>query len=164
MTHENPPGADLDATGPATAPTGPDGTAGATLSPFRRGAAQVLRALAIVGVVAVVVQFVLAGLGAFGESFDPHRVLGTSIGALTLVMLIVALIARPSRGAVIVSVILAVAAVGQGFLAVLGDDTNTAFGGAHALNALLIGALMGRMIAMAVPPLSAAPRQLAPAR
>lgn len=164
MTHENPPEADLDATGPVAAPTGPVGTAGTTPSPFRRGASQVLRALAIVGVVAVVIQFVLAGLGAFGESFDPHRVLGTSIGALTLAMMIVALIARPSRGAVIVSVILAVAAVGQGFLAVLGDDTNTAFGGAHALNALLIGALMGRMVAMAVPTRSAAPRRLAPAR
>ena len=154
MTYENTPGADLDAAAPATGPAAPTGT---TLSPFRRGAAQVLRVLGIVGVAAIVVQFVLAGLGAFGESFDAHRVLGTSIGALTLVMLIVALIARPSRGVVGVSVILAVAAVGQGFLAVLGDDTNTAFGGAHALNALLIGALMGRVVGTAVPRQPASP-------
>ena len=113
---------------------------------LRRGALLALRALGALTLLACVVQIVFAGLGAYGASFDAHRMLGGTIGALTLVMLILVLVARPSWAAVGITVILVLlATAGQTILANLGDDTDAWFGGIHALNGLVIMGLLSRL-------------------
>lgn len=106
---------------------------------FRRGVLTGFRVVGVVTLAAIVVQFVFAGLGAYGASFDAHRILGGVIGLLTLVMLILVLIARPSWLTVGITVLLVVLALPvQTVLANLGDDTDAWFGGIHALDGLII--------------------------
>ncbi|MDN5855643.1 MAG: DUF6220 domain-containing protein [Actinomycetia bacterium] len=113
---------------------------------FRRGALVTFRALGAITLIACVVQIVFAGLGAYGASFDAHRMLGGIIGALTLLMLILVLVARPSWTAVGITVLLVLlATAGQTILANLGDDTDAWFGGIHALNGLVIMGLLSRL-------------------
>lgn len=132
-------------TAAASAPTRP-----APLSPARRGALVAFRILGIVTLLAGVVQFVFAGLGAFGASFDPHRMLGNAFGAATVVLLVLMLIARPGTRAVLLTVLLVVLAFAvQPLLANLGDDTDAWFGGLHALNALAMMGLLGNLTAIA---------------
>ncbi|UYM07599.1 DUF6220 domain-containing protein [Solicola gregarius] len=113
---------------------------------FRRGALAVFRAIGAITLLACVVQIVFAGLGSYGASFDAHRTLGGIIGMLTVLMLIVVLVARPSWlsvGLTVLVVLLATA--GQTILANLGDDTDAWFGGIHALNGLVIMGLLSRL-------------------
>lgn len=54
--------------------------------------------LAWITLAAVVAQFFLAGLGVFGaESFAPHKALGNTIGAASLILLLLALAGRLGR-------------------------------------------------------------------
>src|SRR4051812_4077952 len=53
--------------------------------------------LALLWAAAVVVQVFLAGLGIFGESFDPHETLGGILHGLTAIILLLA-IAGPRTG------------------------------------------------------------------
>lgn len=113
---------------------------------FRRGAFLAFRVIGGIALAAMVVQIVFAGLGAYGASFDAHRILGGIIGMVTVLMLVIVLIARPSWPTVGLTVLLVVLAVpGQSVLARLGDDTDAWFGGIHALNGLIIMGLTSRV-------------------
>jgi hypothetical protein len=93
------------------------------------------------------VQIFLAGLGAFridnlgvsgDTAFAPHRAVGFAMGGVALLILVLALIARPGVRAVIGSVLLFLLAVlVQSLLASLADNT-VWFGGLHALDGLAI--------------------------
>lgn len=116
----------------------------------------VLLAISGITVAMVVVQFALAGLGTFGEVhdgqvkesyFSAHQTVGMVIGALTLLVLIAALVARPSRGAVIMAVALFVlAAPVQPVLGSLGADKAAWVGILHVLNGIAIFALSGNLL------------------
>lgn len=118
----------------------------APMGRVRRAALVVFRVLGVITLLAIAVQFVFAGLGAFDASLDPHRVLGGIIGMLAILMLVPMLIARPGWRWVLLTVLLVVlATVLQPVLAGLGDDTDAWFGGVHALNGLAIMGLTGRL-------------------
>lgn len=113
---------------------------------FRRGCLLVLRTAAALTLLACLVQFLLAGLGAFGASFDPHRTLGELIQMMTLVVAVVGLLTRPSRLTVALSVLVALLAVpGQTILAHLGDDIDAWFGALHVLNGIVIITILERL-------------------
>ncbi|MGH3357422.1 MAG: DUF6220 domain-containing protein [Nocardioidaceae bacterium] len=117
-----------------------------TLGGFRRGTMLVFRVVGAVALAAMVVQIVFAGLGAYGASFDAHRVLGGIIGMITVLMLILVLVGRPNWLTVGLTVLLVALAVpGQSVLANLGDDTDAWFGGIHALNGMVIMGLTSRV-------------------
>lgn len=104
----------------------------------------VQRWLAVLLVGALAGQFLLAGAGAFGAaSFKPHTSLGWAIAALSLILLVVALVSRRAQRA---SVILFTAVVLQVVLGVLGENASAWFGALHALNAL---AVMGAAVNLA---------------
>jgi heme/copper-type cytochrome/quinol oxidase subunit 1 len=94
-----------------------------------------------------VVQIFLAGLGAFrlqdqaaaGDSaFAPHRALGFSMGVVALVILVLAVIARPGARAVVGSAVLVLlTSLMQSLLAGFAED-HVVFGALHALDGLLI--------------------------
>jgi hypothetical protein len=84
----------------------------------------------------VLVQFFLAGAGAFGAtSFTAHKLLGTILIGLAAVALLLALFARrfQRHTAVLFGVTLL-----QGLLGTLGADTQAWLGGLHAVNALAV--------------------------
>ena len=93
------------------------------------------------------VQIFLAGLGAFridnlgvsgDTAFAPHRAVGFAMAGVALLILILALVARPGVRAVMGSVLLFLLAVlVQSLLASLADNT-VWFGGLHALDGLAI--------------------------
>ena len=101
------------------------------------------RQLARLIAAAVVVQFFLAGAGAFGAtSFQPHKALGWLLLVLAVVEMLLALLARRlvrHSGALLV-----VTAV-QAILGVLGSDTSAWFGAVHAVNALGVMAAAGTL-------------------
>lgn len=125
---------------------------------------KVFAALATLLMLAVVLQFLLAGSGAFDsapkdESFQPHRALGYGILLFAVLLtLIAALAGMPGRligmaglvaGLVLVQgVIRAIAsAFGE-----TGDSTSTAgelIFGLHAVNGLIIMAVVGRILRQA---------------
>jgi Family of unknown function (DUF6220) len=81
-------------------------------------------------------QFLLAGAGAFGAtSFKPHTSLGWAIAAMSLILLVIALLTRRARRA---SAFLFTAVVLQVVLGVLGENASAWFGALHALNALAV--------------------------
>ena len=81
-------------------------------------------------------QFLLAGLGAFGESYDPHRIVGNITVALGLVLLVLAFAGR--REALFQSAVLFGLLVLQSLWAVLGSEVSSVFGALHPVNALLV--------------------------
>jgi Family of unknown function (DUF6220) len=116
---------------------------------LRRGASAGYRWLLLLFVVAGVVQVFLAGFGVFhlhaygldapaGDSaLDPHRTLGFAMGGVALLILVLALIARPGGRAIIWAVVLVVQTdLLQSLLAGLGDN-GAVWGGLHALDGLL---------------------------
>ncbi len=125
-----------------------------TLTGLRRGALIGYRWLLLAFLLLGVVQIFLAGLGVFdlhgqelgapGETaFDPHRNLGFALSGLALIILVLALIARPDARSIILSAVLfLLAALVQSILAGLGDDTPF-FGGLHALDGLAILGIAG---------------------
>jgi hypothetical protein len=117
------------------------------LTGARRGALAAYRWLLLGFLLLGGVQIFLAGLGAFridnsgvtgDTAFAPHRAVGFAMAGVALVILILALIARPGTRAVVLAVLLFVLAVlVQSVLASLADNT-VLFGGLHALDGLAI--------------------------
>lgn len=119
---------------------------------YRRTALLVLRAAAATTLLACLVQIAFAGLGAYGASFDAHRLLGQIIQAMTVLVLASGVLARPTRLTVGLSALLALLAIaGQSVLAELGDHTDAWFGALHAVNGLVIIGLLGRLVVSRFP-------------
>ncbi|WP_223006820.1 DUF6220 domain-containing protein [Streptomyces roseirectus] len=119
--------------------------------------------LAAVIMLAIVVQFFLAGSGAFDtapvdEAFRPHRALGYLIVLLTLVTMLVAALARVPGRLVGMTGLLAGLGIAQPLIATLAnafsdtDDSSTAgqlVFGLHAVNALVMMAVAVRILRVA---------------
>jgi hypothetical protein len=95
----------------------------------------------------IVVQFFLAGLGAFttvhnkkfsDSNFDAHGLLGTLLVVLALVMLVVTLVGRWSPWATKLTAALFGLMVVQLVLGVAGAGSAPILGGLHAVNALIL--------------------------
>ena len=124
----------------------PAGTSGGAV---RRGAAAGYRWLLLLFLVAGVVQIFLAGLGVFhlhayglddpagDAALDPHRTLGFTMGGIAILILVLALVARPgARRVVLAAVLVLQTVVLQSLFAGLGDDSPV-WGGLHALDGFL---------------------------
>ena len=99
----------------------------------------------------LVVQFFLAGLGAFttvhnklfsDNNFGPHAVLGTVLVVVALVIAVLAAIGRWSPTATRLSAALVGLMVLQFVLGVVGANSAPVLGGLHAVNAVLIVAVV----------------------
>ena len=115
----------------------------------RRGARAdaIVRVLAIVTLAGVGVQFLLAGAGAFGESFDPHVLVGRALGWWTLLLVVAVPLARAGRADIVIAVVLAVLALpGQFLFAALGREASGWFGTLHVLNGVAIAVLAHRLM------------------
>jgi hypothetical protein len=116
---------------------------------LRRGAFLGYQWLLLVFLLAGVVQIFLAGLGVFrlqdqglvaeGDSaLAPHRELGFTMAGIALLVLVLAMIARPGIRAIIGSAVLVLlTSLMQSLLAGLADS-HAIYGGLHALDGLLI--------------------------
>jgi hypothetical protein len=126
-----------DAT-PAPAPSAPRQAARADA---------ILRVLAIITLIGVSAQFLLAGAGAFGAGFGLHVVLGRALGWWTLLLLVAVLAARANRADIVIAVALVVLALpGQSLLTALGQQVSGWFGTLHVINGVVIGALTQRLL------------------
>jgi Family of unknown function (DUF6220) len=103
----------------------------------------------------LVVQFFLAGLGAFttihnkqfkDSNFDAHAALGTLLVVFALVIVIVALIGRWSPRAMQMSGLLFGLMILQALLAGFGSDDAPALGGLHVVNALVIAGVTVQIV------------------
>ena len=95
----------------------------------------------------LVIQFFLAGLGAFetvhdkkfnDNNFGPHGILGTLLVLVALVIMVLALIGRWTPTTTKLSAALFGLMVIQLILGVSGAGTSPILGGLHAVNALVI--------------------------
>ena len=95
----------------------------------------------------IVIQFFLAGLGAFetvhdkkfnDDNFGPHGILGTLLVLIALLIMILALIGRWTPTTTKLSAALFGLMVIQLILGVSGADSSPILGGLHAVNALVI--------------------------
>jgi uncharacterized membrane protein YhaH (DUF805 family) len=102
----------------------------------------------------LVVQFFLAGLGAFttihnkkfsDSNFNAHAGLGDLLVVLSLIILLVALVVRRRRAIQLSGALFGLMIV-QLILAGAGTNTAPWLGGLHAANALVIVAVTGLMI------------------
>jgi Family of unknown function (DUF6220) len=105
-----------------------------------------------------VTQIFLAGLGVFslqdqglaaaGDSaFAPHRALGFAMAGIALIVLVLALVARPGTRAIIGSAVLVLlTSLMQSLLAGLADS-HAVYGALHALDGLLILGIAGYLYA-----------------
>ena len=140
------------ATTPGTA-AGPD----AAITPvtgLRRGAFLGYRWALLAFLLAGVAQICLAGLGVFrlqdqgleaagDTAFGPHMALGFAMAGIALLILILAVIARPGARAIAGSAVLVLlTSLVQSLLAGLGED-HAAYGALHALDGLLILGVAG---------------------
>lgn len=116
------------------------GPAGIALAAYRWGL--------LVFLAAGVVQIFLAGLGTFrllhgadDSAFDPHRMLGFAMGGMAIIVLILALIARPGARAIAGAALLVLlTSFVQSLLAGLADH-QVIFGALHAADGVLILAI-----------------------
>jgi hypothetical protein len=116
---------------------------------FRRGAFRAYRWVLLAFLLAGVAQIFLAGLGVFSlqdqgleaagdTAFAPHRDLGFTMAGIALLILMMALIARPGARAITGSAVLVLlTSLMQSLLAGLGED-HAVYGALHALDGLLI--------------------------
>jgi hypothetical protein len=151
----------VSAAAPGTATThvgaGPD----AAITPatgLRRGAFLGYRWALLAFLLAGVTQIFLAGLGVFrlqdqgleaagDTAFGPHMALGFAMAGIALLILILAVIARPGTHAVIGSFVLVLlTSLVQSLLAGLGED-HAVYGALHALDGLLILGIAGYLYA-----------------
>ena len=96
------------------------------------------RWLAVLFLVALVVQFFLAGLGVFGaESFEAHRTLGYALQGGAILLLLLALVGRLGRSVIWPTALLVVLAIVQSLLAAAKDDARY-LAALHVVNALAI--------------------------
>jgi heme/copper-type cytochrome/quinol oxidase subunit 1 len=126
---------------------GTEQIAAAPVTGLRRGALLAYRWTLLAFLLAGVAQIFLAGLGAFrlqdqvgaGDSaFAPHRALGFSMSVIALVILVLAVIARPGARAIAGSAVLVLlTSLMQSLLAGFAED-HVIFGALHALDGLLI--------------------------
>jgi heme A synthase len=120
------------------------------------------RWLLLLFLVAGVVQIFLAGFGVFhlhaygldapaGDSaLDPHRMLGSIMGGIAVLILVLAIVARPGGRAITWAIVLIVQTnVLQGLLAAFGDDS-AVWGGLHALDGFLAIAVAAYMYGKAI--------------
>lgn len=119
------------------------------VAPIRVTFAKITRILAMTTGTLVVVQFALAGFGAFDafqkqHGFKPHEVLGDIIGGFTVLVLIAAFIARANNRMLIqASLLFIMAAPLQQVLASVGKD-HPWVGAIHALvGVFILGATFG---------------------
>jgi len=123
----------------SAAATGTGGAAAAD-GTLRRRAADCYRWLLLVFVVAGAAQVFFAGLGVFHHhsvGLGPHETLGFAMGGIAVLILVLALLARPGGRAIAWVVVLVVQTdFLQSLLAGLGDDA-AVWGGLHALDGLL---------------------------
>jgi len=143
------------------AQTGTDSTS-AELTGFRKGAFGLYRVLIALYTLVVVVQIFLAGLGIYGadgaptdddasSTLDPHRFVGHILTQpVALLILIVALIARPGRKIISLTVALFVLGIVQVALGIAGEGTPF-LGGLHAVNAILVLGLAATLTVKANP-------------
>jgi hypothetical protein len=119
----------------------------------RRTTFTIAKALTALFVLGVVVNFFLAGLGTFGvkghiddekatSSFDPHRMVGSILTLISLLVLVFVAIARPGGRALKLAGALFVLMILQNVLAATGTSTHV-LGAFHALNGLLILGVAG---------------------
>jgi hypothetical protein len=131
-------------------------------SALRRGAGAGYRWLLLLFLVAGVVQIFLAGLGVFhlhayglddpagDAALDPHRALGFAMAGIAILILVLALVARPGGRQVALAVLLVLqTAFLQSLLAGLGDDS-AVYGGLHALDGLLAMGVAGYLYGVAL--------------
>jgi hypothetical protein len=128
-------------------------------SAVRRAARIGYRWLLLVFLVAVAVQIFLAGLGVFSfdagdraggdHAFSAHQSLGFTLAGVSILLLALAIAARPGKLALWLAVALVVqTCLLQSLLDGLADNT-AVFGGLHALDGLLIAASAGVQYALA---------------
>jgi Family of unknown function (DUF6220) len=132
----------------------------APVTGLRRGAFLGYRWLLLAFLLAGVTQIFLAGLGVFrlqGEglaaggdaAFAPHRALGFTMAGIALLILVLALIARPGARAIAGSAVLVLlTSLMQSLLAGLADN-HAIYGAVHALDGLLILGIAGYLYARA---------------
>jgi hypothetical protein len=131
----------------------------AATSGVRRAARTGYRWLLLVFLLAVAVQIFLAGLGVFSfgngdrsggdHAFSAHQGLGFAIAGASVLLLALAIAARPGKLALWLAVALVVqTCLLQSLLDALADNT-AVFGGLHALDGLLIAASAGVQYALA---------------
>jgi hypothetical protein len=165
MTNDHPAAATtLDAAAPSTA-TAPGTAAGpdAAITPatgLRRGALLGYRWALLAFLLAGVAQIFLAGLGVFrledqglkaagDTAFGPHMALGFAMAGIALLILILAVIARPGARAIAgAAVLVLLTSLVQSLLAGLGED-HAVYGALHALDGLLILGIAGYLYARA---------------
>jgi hypothetical protein len=116
---------------------------------LRRGAFIGYQWLLLAFLLAGVAQIFLAGLGVFrledqglaaagDTAFAPHRTLGFTLAGIALLILVLAVIARPGARAIVGSALLVLlTSLVQSLLAGLGED-HALYGALHALDGLLI--------------------------
>lgn len=121
---------------------------------LRRGAFLGYQWLLLAFLLAGVAQIFLAGLGVFrledqglaaagDTAFAPHRTLGFTLGGIALLILVLAVIARPGARAIAGSALLVLlTSLVQSLLAGLGED-HAVYGALHALDGLLILGIAG---------------------
>jgi hypothetical protein len=106
----------------------------------------ILRALAYLVLLGLMVEVYLVGAVLFaGMAFEPHRTLGHSLGPAILILLVLALITRPGRRVVGLSLLLVALTLLQFLLPSLRGSVPWA-AALHAINAL---ALLGVTAAIA---------------
>lgn len=119
-----------------------------TSQPKTSGLIKAFQVLAIVTTLALLVQFFLAGLGAFHnfqtgktDGYSVHETVGYIIAALGIVLIVVGALARLGGRAIAMSAILFVLAGPiQALLAGLGKDHSDVWGALHGLvGALILG-------------------------
>jgi hypothetical protein len=123
----------------------PTSGSAAPLSGARQVALTIVRYGSMLFGTLVLVQVYLAGSGIFAakgpvknaSSLDPHRTLGNILAVLALLLLIAALVARPSRRVVITVVVLFVLTGVEGVIAGAGTSAPY-FGALHPVIALVI--------------------------
>jgi hypothetical protein len=128
---------------------GSDQVTSRPVSGLRRGAFLGYQWLLLAFLLAGAAQIFLAGLGVFGlfdtggDTFAPHRALGFAMAGVALLILVLAVIARPGARAIAGSAVLVLlTSLVQSLLAGLGKD-HAAYGGLHALDGLLILGIAG---------------------
>jgi hypothetical protein len=103
-------------------------------------------------------QIFLAGLGVFSfgdhdltggtSAFDAHQTLGFTMAGVAVIILVLAVIARPGVLAIVLSGVLVVqTTLLQSLLAGLADNA-APYGGLHALDGILVLAIAGFLYAM----------------
>ena len=127
---------------------------------LRRGAFLGYRWALLAFLLAGVAQICLAGLGVFrlqnqgleaagDTAFGQHMALGFAMAGIALLILILAVIARPGARAIAGSAVLVLlTSLVQSLLAGLGDD-HAVYGALHALDGLLILGIAGYLYAHA---------------